>query len=191
MRPAARRTGWTVVRPTDEASRLDEATRGPVARTDALHVVARVGADRFAFRVADVEEVIDAPALLPVPGATSTLVGQFAHRGRTVTAYNAGWVLGRAASASPASGEAAIGNTAIVLRVADDRAALIVDDVEDLTPLEAEAVRAVPAGSDPAGVLRGVCLPRAGGTEAQSLIGVVNVTAVLARARVGPREGAA
>lgn len=153
------------------------------SRADTMHVVARVGAARFAFRVADVEEVIDAPPLLPVPRAGAMLVGQFAHRGRTVTAYDAASVFGAGSAVARSD---AVG-TALVLRVADERAALLVDDVEDLTQLDAGGMRPVPAGADPAGVLRGVCLPRAGGEAARGLIGVVHVAAAMARARDGAR----
>jgi chemotaxis signal transduction protein len=120
---------------------------------DAMHVVARVGAERFAFRVADAEEVIDCPDLIPVPNAPAGLAGQFEHRGRTVSAFDAGWMFDVAREQGA--------ETALVLRVADDRLALLVDDVEDLTALDTDAVRPTPAGADPAGLLRGVCLPRA------------------------------
>jgi chemotaxis signal transduction protein len=120
---------------------------------EAMHVVARVGQERFAFRVADAEEVIDRPQLVRVPNAPAGLVGQFEHRGRMVSAFDAGWMFD--VERDPTS------ETALVLRVADDRLALLVDDVEDLTALDTDAVRPTPAGADPAGLLRGVCLPRA------------------------------
>jgi chemotaxis signal transduction protein len=120
---------------------------------DAMHVVARVGAERFAFRVADAEEVIDRPRLIPVPNAPAGLAGQFEHRGRMVSAFDAGWMFD--VERDPTT------ETALVLRVADDRLALLVDDVEDLSALDTGAVRPTPAGADPAGLLRGVCLPRA------------------------------
>jgi len=145
---------------------------GTISASDAMHVVARVGDERFAFRVVDVEEVVDAPALIAVPNAPVGLSGQFSHRDRTVSAYDAAWAFGVARAGGP--------GTALVLRVAGDRTALIVDDVDDLTSLDANAVRPVPTGSDPSGLLRGVCLPPSGMNDA-GLIGVVNAVALVAR----------
>jgi chemotaxis signal transduction protein len=144
-----------------------------------LHVVARVGEERFGFRVIDVEEAIDAPALIHVPNAPQGLVGQFLHRERTVSAFDSGWMFdvkrtGRAA-------------TALVLRVSYDRIALLVDDVEDLTGIEDADVRAVPAGTDPSGLLRGVWLPSTVArdlspvTSPLSLVCLVNAVAVMSR----------
>ena len=141
--------------------------------SDTMHVVARLGDERFAFRVADVEEVVDAPALIAVPNAPKGLAGQFVHRDRTVSAFDGSWTFGVARASET--------GTALVLRVDDDRMAIVVDDVEDLTSLDPDGVRAAPAGTDPGGLLRGVCLPRAGGASAASLIGVVNTVAVVAR----------
>jgi len=59
-----------------------------------LHLVARVGAERFAFPVAQVEEVIDAPDVTWVPLAPAGLLGQLRYRDRTVSAFDGGWALG-------------------------------------------------------------------------------------------------
>jgi chemotaxis signal transduction protein len=160
-----------------------------------LHVVARVGTERFAFRVADVEEALDAPRVLPVPGAAPGLVGQIRHRERTVGAWDGAWVLGtQTAEGRPESGEAGpdpaagrisprsrvSGNlrTALILRHGDHRAALLVDDVDDLAVLEAARLRSAPPGTDPDGLLHGVALDQV--TDI-GLIGVVNVSALLER----------
>jgi chemotaxis-related protein WspB len=150
-------------------------TDSSVTAGDTMHVVARVGTERFAFRVADVEEVLDAPALIAVPDAPSGLAGQLLHRDQTVRAYDGAWVFG-----IPRVGRA---GTALVLRVAADRVAILVDDVEDLAALDADAIRTPPAGTDPAGLLRGVCLPGTTGAAARdgALIGVVNAAAMMAR----------
>lgn len=148
--------------------------------SDTMHVVARVGTERFAFRVAEVEEALDAPGLVAVPNAPAGMRGQLVHRERTVSAYDAAWAFGVTRAGEPAST-----GTALVLRVADDRVALVVDDVEDLASLDSGTMRPAPAGTDPNGLLRGVCLPRAGGAARRSLIGVVNTVAVVARASHG------
>lgn len=143
----------TIQRAEHVVARRTVSLRLATGEREAMHVVARVGAERFAFRVADAEEAIDRPRLLRVPNAPAGLVGQFEHRGRMVSAFDAGWMFD--VEREPSA------ETALVLRVADDRLALLVDDVEDLTALDTDAVRPTPAGADPAGLLRGVCLPRA------------------------------
>lgn len=157
----------------------DAVLAGHTPASDTMHVVALVGGERFAFRVADVEEVVDAPSLIAVHGAPAGLRGQLLHREQTVRAYDAAWAFGvRPDGAEPRSTAA----TALVLRVAADRVALLVDDVEDLTALDATVMRPVPAGTDPEGLLRGVCLPRAGAPGGHAaLIGVVNTVAMVAR----------
>ncbi len=155
------------------SSRENVADAAGRTASDAMHVVARVGDERFAFRVADVEEVIDAPPLIAVPNAPPGLAGQFTHRERTISAYDAAWAFGVARRGGA--------GTALVLRVAGDRSALIVDDVDDLASLDPDAVRSTPVGADPSGLLRGVCLPRPGAAHSGELIGVVNAVALVAR----------
>jgi len=147
----------------------------------AMHVVARVGVERFAFRVEDVEEVIDAPVLIAVPNAQPGLSGQFSHRDRTVSAYDSAWAFGIARRGGA--------GTALVLRVAGDRTALIVDDVDDLTFLDPGALRPTPAGADPSGLLRGVCLPPSD-AGVRNLLGVVNTVAMVARVSARPARDA-
>jgi chemotaxis signal transduction protein len=149
------------------------ASAMPLA-ADAMHVIALVGTERFAFRVADVEEVLDAPTLLAAPSAPDGLAGQLEHRDRTLRAYDAGWAFGVSRHGAACA--------ALVLRSGQERVALLVDDVEDLASLDASAMRTAPPGTDPSGLLLGVCLQSAGtGTDA-ALIGVADTAAVVARA---------
>ena len=151
-------------------------TPAPTA-AEAMHVIARVGSERFAFRVADVEEVLDAPAIVAAPIAPPGLAGQIRHRDRMIRAYDAAWTFGVA--------RWNVATTALVIRVAGDRIALLVDDVEDLTALAPDVLRAAPPGTDPGGLLRGVCLPRecaASGAAHGALVAVVNAAAVVSRA---------
>ncbi len=133
-----------------------------------LHVVARVGGERFAFPVTDVEEVIDAPQIDWVPGAAHGLAGQMRYRDRTVSAFDGGWALGVTRTAD--------GGTALILRDGTRRFAVMVDDVDDLTSFAPDAVHAVPAGTDSDGVLSGVWL-----AGAAQLVGLVNTEALLIR----------
>ncbi|MBI3567310.1 MAG: chemotaxis protein CheW [Gemmatimonadetes bacterium] len=136
-----------------------------------LHVIARVGSERFAFAVADVEEAIDRPALEWVPAAPPGLAGQMRHRDRTLTAFDAGWAFGVARDGTA--------STALVLRVGDRRAVLVVDDVDDLTALDVTTLRPAPAGSDADGVLAGVCV---GARHDGQLVNLVRVATLLEKA---------
>jgi chemotaxis signal transduction protein len=139
--------------------------------TAALHVIARVGSERFAFHVGDVEEVLGGPAVQWVPSGTPGLVGHLRFRDRTVRAFDGSWAFD-----VPRTGRLA---TALVLRAGDARVALVVDDVDDLAALEGTDVRPVPDGTDPLGVLRGVTFQRDG---AHTLVSLVHVPALVARA---------
>ena len=133
-----------------------------------LHVIARVGGERFAFPVTDVEEAIDAPQIDWVPGAARGLAGQLRYRDRTVSAFDGGWALGVPRTAD--------GGTALILRDGARRLAVMVDDVDDLTSFASDAVHAVPAGTDSDGILSGVWL-----AGAAQLVGLVNTEALLIR----------
>lgn len=134
-----------------------------------LHIVARVGAERFAFPAEFVEEAIDAPAIEWVPVAPDGMLGQMLHRGRMIGAWDAGPLFHLA---SPARAGAAV-----VLRDGERRIALVVDDVTGMTRLQPPDLRDAPAGSDPDGVLAGVCLED-GGAAGRSLVSVVRVDAL-------------
>lgn len=134
-----------------------------------MHVVVRVGPERFAFRVGDVEEALDAPRVTPVPLAPAGLLGQARYRDRTVRAFDAGWVFG-------VSGDGGAG-TALVFRDGEERVMLVVDDVEDLADVAPGDVRPVPSGADGEGVLLGVCLAADG-----RLVSLVRADAMVARA---------
>ncbi len=136
----------------------------------ALHIVARVGVERFAFSVSHVEEAIDAPTVEWVPVAPQGMLGQLMHRGHMVPAWDAGSVFRlRTAAAAGA---------AIVLRDGPRRIALVVDDVVEMARIESADVHAVPGGADLDGVLIGVCFQDriAGKKNAGSLVNIVRVT---------------
>ncbi len=145
----------------------------PGVERSAMHIIARVGAGRFALNAADVEEVMDVPDLIPVPNAPRGLAGQFAHRERTVSAFDGGWAFG-IPRVRPARE-----STVLVLRVSGDRLGLVVDDVEDLATLDPDAIRPVPPGVDSAGALVGVCRLH---LADRTLVGVVTALAVAVRA---------
>jgi chemotaxis signal transduction protein len=135
----------------------------------ALHIVVRVGDERFAFPVSHVEEALDAPVIEWVPVAPAGMLGQVPHRGRMVGAWDAGWAF---RLARPAGAGAAL-----VLRDGPRRVALVVDDVTEMARIEPADVRPVPSGADLDGVLAGVCFSSQGGS---ALVNVVRVDALAA-----------
>jgi purine-binding chemotaxis protein CheW len=110
-------------------------------------LVFRVGVERFAVPMSEVDEVIDAPALQRIPDAAATMLGIAAIRGSFITVYDPRPLLGVEG-----------GNVGAVLLFArgDRRVGLAVDDVFD--PLTAEKHELLPApGADASdGILIGV-----------------------------------
>jgi purine-binding chemotaxis protein CheW len=135
----------------------------------ALHIVAGIGDERFAFPVSHVEEAIDAPAIEWVPVAPGGMLGQLKHRGRMIGAWDAGWAFRLT--------RAARGGAALVLRDGPGRIALVVDDVVEMARIETADVRDVPGGADLDGVLRGICFSA---HQGQSLVNIVRVDALTA-----------
>ncbi len=157
---------------------VNAAGASPVpSRTEAaeLHLIVRIGTERFALPVAFVDEAIDAPEISWVPRAREGLLGELLYRDRTVSAYDAGWAFG-----VPRTTEA---GTALVLRDGDARVAVVVDDVIDLLRVEQQSIRPVPPGPAADGLLRAICLL---GETGRELLGLVRVEALLSR--VGGRE---
>lgn len=136
-----------------------------------LHIMVRIGAERFAFPASAVEEALDAPAIEWVPSAPDGMLGQLPHRGRMIGAWDAGRLFHLA---SPARGGAAL-----VLRDGARRLALVVDDVTEMVRFEPGDLLPTPPGSDPDAVLAGVSL-QAGDGAGSALAGVVRVDALAA-----------
>lgn len=140
------------------------------------YLVARVGAERFAFTLGRVIEALDAPALHDPPWRPDGMLGTLRHRGHTLPVWDAGSALGirRADGAG----------TALVLENAGRQLALLVDDALDIVEVASAAIRDVPAGGDGEGLLTGVA------RDAQGLVGIVQVDALVSRlvARGARRE---
>ena len=139
-----------------------------------LHIIARVHGEHFAFPAADIEEAVDAPVIEWVPVAPEGMLGQLAHRGRMVGAWDAGSLF--------RFGVPATAGAAIVLRDGARRIALVVDDVTEMVRIEAAAVRPAPPGADPDGVLGGICFRarRRVGRAGTPLMNVVRVDVLAA-----------
>jgi len=89
-------------------------------------LVVRVGAERYAFDLAAVEEVVDLEEPAAVPGRLPSFRGVIRWRERHLSVLHLGALLG--GSAAPAS----LGDTAVVLRLGGQPVALEVDAVEDV-----------------------------------------------------------
>ena len=89
-------------------------------------LVVRAGAERYAFDLAGVEEVVDLGEPAAVPGRLSAFRGVIRWRERHLSVLHLGALLG--GSAPPASR----GDTAVVLRLRGQPVALEVDAVEDV-----------------------------------------------------------
>lgn len=99
-------------------------------------LLARVGAERFAFPLGDILEVAEAPRLAPVAMAPAGVVGQCDHRGTLVPVLDAGTLL--AAKRDAGSG--------VLLLMSGEAGpmALLVDDVVDMVPVAEAQWRPVP-----------------------------------------------
>lgn len=140
-----------------------------------LHIIARVGGEHFAFLASEVEEAVDAPSVEWIPVAPDGMLGQMAHRGRMVGAWDAGWLFGLAAPATAGA--------ALLVRDGERRFALVVDDVTEMVRIDPAQVRATPPGADTDGVLRGIWFRprRRVGRTGTPLVNVVRVDTLAAR----------
>lgn len=126
-----------------------------VAGTSERMLVARVGSEYFAFRLADVLEAVDAPVIAPVPLMPRGVLGQITHRGQLLPVLDPRAVLGVAREGVGREGAACEG-TVLVMVPAGTPFALGVDDVTDMITVDAGATRALPVGMDRTGILTGL-----------------------------------
>jgi chemotaxis signal transduction protein len=131
------------------------------------HLLARVGAERFAFSLALVVEALDAPVLRDLPLSPAGMLGTMRHRGRTLPVWDAQSAFGVRRDRE--------GGTALVFREGSRGLALLVDDAEDIVQVADGAMRGVPAGTDGDGLLEGVFQSEG------SLVNVVRVNVLVAR----------
>ncbi|MBI2795594.1 MAG: purine-binding chemotaxis protein CheW [Gemmatimonadetes bacterium] len=107
----------------------------------------RVGRERFALRLAEVEEAVESPELHPIPEAPREMLGVVALRGRLVPVYAPARALGVRLDTP---------SIALVLAGLVRPIGIAVDDVEDVFTMAAAALRPAPGTDDPDGVLLGV-----------------------------------
>ena len=107
----------------------------------------RVGRERFAVRLCDVEEALESPVIHPIPERAREMLGVCALRGRLVPVYAPSRVLGVTLDAHA---------VALVFPFGDKRIAIAVDDVDDVFTMKTAALRDAPGTDDTDGVLVGV-----------------------------------
>lgn len=139
-------------------------------------LVVGVGAERFAFDVRALDEVLEAPAVVPAPGTpVMAFRGLVRLAGRSIPVFDAGPLLGVAGGAR---------TQLLLLRAGDARVGLLVDEVEDVVALQLSAIQPPPcdAGDD---LLLGVTW------DGEALTGILDARALVAGCQLRLRDGAA
>lgn len=113
------------------------------------HLVVRVGAEQFAVPLAALEEAVEEPRVVALPGAPTHCLGVLRWRGRRVPLHDPAPAFGLGA-AVPAP-------VALVFGGADP-VAVVVDELLDVAVIAPEAVRPWSARGDVHGVIPGVTM---------------------------------
>ncbi len=131
-------------------------------------LVFRVGAERFAVRLAEVDEVMDAPAVRPLPDTRAPMLGIATLRGELVPVYDARPLLDLEDGAAETERSAML----LFARGAK-RVGLAIDDVFDAITVESGDLRSAPGTEAADGILVGVV------RRDRDLIGVLDAEALL------------
>lgn len=131
-------------------------------------LVFRVGAERFAVRLAEVDEVMDAPAVRPLPDRRAPMLGIATLRGELVSVYDARPLLDL--TAAPAETD---GSAMLLFARGAKRVGLAIDDVFDAITVEPDDLRSAPGTEAADGILIGVV------RRDRDLIGVLDAGALL------------
>lgn len=107
-----------------------------------------VGDEQFAAPVGDVEESIDHPSVISVPGCDEHARGVIDVRGRCICAYSPLAALDIDVDGDPGA--------ALILGGKSTPIALLVSDVDDILDIDESTVRRVPGAGDSDDVLLGV-----------------------------------
>ncbi|HXT18283.1 MAG TPA: chemotaxis protein CheW [Gemmatimonadaceae bacterium] len=142
-------------------------------------LVFRVGSEHFGLPLSAVDEVIEAPAIQPLPDASATQLGLATLRDEVITVYGAAQVL-RARADTLDSGQ---GGTLLLFQREARRVGLAVDDVHDAITVAEDELRAIPGADASDRTLLGVVRRNA------DLIAVLDVDAVLDLAMAVATDG--
>jgi purine-binding chemotaxis protein CheW len=109
--------------------------------------VFRVGAERFAVELRAVHEIVDAPAVTPLPDAEYPLAGAISVRGRAIPLYSAASVLGVSLERS---------GVALIMNWGERRLAFAADDADEIVSVELGDIRNPPYSGHDDEVVAGV-----------------------------------
>jgi purine-binding chemotaxis protein CheW len=126
----------------------------------------RVGRELFAADLSAVEEAVELAEVRRLPEMVESMLGVFTLRGRLLPVYSPTRPLGVALE-----GEA---TAALIVKAGERRIALAVDDVDDVLTIDLAALRPVPGGDDPDGILLGVA------RRGRDLVAVLDADALVA-----------
>ncbi len=98
-----------------------------------------LGDERFAVDVRAVDEVLESPAITPVPGAPHAVAGVCRYGEGSLGVVQAGTLLGV---------DGALSRSVLVMRRGDERVGLLVDDVEDVVLLDLSTLGPPPYDAD-------------------------------------------
>ena len=154
---------WMEVRAPEPPRSLRERAR----RRDGTATVLmfRVGGERFAVELVQVEEVIDLPVIHHVPEMPPAMLGVVTVRGSLTPVYSPRQALGL---------PLALRDAVLIFRQGTQRVGILIDDVDDAVSLDMSELRETAGGEDAHSVLLGVV------RLANVLIGLVDVDALIA-----------
>lgn len=132
-------------------------------------LLARAGAEFFAFPLGGVLEALDGADITPVPLVPHGVLGQCLHRGQLLPVLDPRAILGAPLVADG-------GARTVLVMVADDPFAIAMDDVTDMLVADASSRRAVPPGADRGGMVEAL-LAKGGHLAAIVDLGVLRATA--------------
>lgn len=128
-RSAARVAAIKAERARALARRVDGVAEARAAARRGSHLLVRLGRERHAVPLAQVERLAFVPPITPLPGTPPSVAGAASVGGEGVTVVDLARLLGVAPA--PASEQVAAGARLLLARCGPDRVAVRVDGVED------------------------------------------------------------
>lgn len=131
----------------------------------------RVGRESFAFDLVAAEEAVELEGVHPVPDMPDAMLGVFDLRGRLIPVYSPAATL-----CTPTTRDAGV---LLLMRAGDRRIGIVVDDVEDVVPVERGMIRPPPV-VETDGIVLGVAF------VGDALITILDAHALIATCAVAP-----
>lgn len=134
--------------------------------TDVIDVaVFRLGRERYAIELAYLLQIFPLRDLALLPGARAPVLGLTPWRGSLLRVLDLGAALGRAQSGIADRGR-------VLVIGGEDRAefGVLIDGIEDITPLPLDEIRVLSGGDERSGLLRGVTSDAVLIVDAQELL---------------------